>query len=57
MQRLLERLEKLTWRLLLALERAEAILGEPLHPEDVLDASEGERDGFERTEAGPEQAE
>lgn len=55
--RILEQVEKVVWRVLQAVERAESILAEPLHPEDVLGEMEGQGDGFTGTEAGPEQAE
>lgn len=55
-EKLKEKLDALLWRFLLAVERAEAILGEPLHPTENIDDA-GERIcGITRTSTGPDPA-
>lgn len=48
------RLDALLWRFLQLLEEAEGITRQPLHPEDVLDAQEGQPHGYEGTGSRPE---
>lgn len=52
-----EKLDSLLWRVLLAVERAEAILDEPLHPPENIDIFGEGQDGIERPEVGPHKAE
>lgn len=56
-QWLKEKLYSLLWRVLLAVERAEAILDEPLHPPENIDIFGELENGIERPEERPEQAE